>query len=39
MLEACGLRVQLSGIGKVYAQSIPQGSVVKKGQTVSLKLK
>ena len=39
MLEACGLRVQLSGIGKVYAQSIPQGSVVKKGQIISLKLK
>ena len=39
MLEACGLRVQLSGTGKVYAQSIQQGSVVKKGQTVSLKLK
>ncbi|MBO7267289.1 MAG: transpeptidase family protein [Bacteroidaceae bacterium] len=39
MLEACGLRVQLSGIGKVYTQSIPHGSAVKKGQTIYLKLK
>lgn len=39
MLETCGLRVQLSGIGKVHTQSIPHGSAVKKGQTIYLKLK
>ena len=39
ILEACGLRVQLSGIGKVHTQSIPHGSAVKKGQTIYLKLK
>lgn len=39
MLEACGLSVQLSGMGKVYSQSISPGSTAKKGQTVYLKLK
>ena len=39
MLEACGLRVQLSGMGKVYTQSIPHGTAAKKGQTIYLKLK
>jgi cell division protein FtsI (penicillin-binding protein 3) len=39
MLEACGLRVQLSGMGKVYSQSLSPGSTAKKGQTVYLRLK
>jgi cell division protein FtsI (penicillin-binding protein 3) len=39
MLEACGLRVRLSGTGKVHSQSIPHGSAVKNGQTVYITLK
>jgi cell division protein FtsI (penicillin-binding protein 3) len=39
MLEACGLRVQLSGMGKVYSQSLSPGSTAKKGQNVYLRLK
>ena len=39
MLEACGLRVQLSGVGKVQTQSIPHGATARKGQTIYLKLK
>ena len=39
MLEACGLKVNISGKGKVYSQSIPHGNAVRKGQTIYLKLK
>ena len=39
MLEACGLNVRLSGRGKVSTQSIQPGSIVRKGQTISLVLK
>jgi len=39
LLEACGLKVNISGKGKVYSQSIPHGSAVRKGQTIYLKLK
>lgn len=39
LLENTGLRVNLSGIGKVKSQSIPPGNKVVKGQTVTLTLK
>ncbi|MBE6292957.1 MAG: PASTA domain-containing protein, partial [Bacteroidales bacterium] len=39
LLEACGLKVNISGKGKVYSQSIPHGNAVRKGQTIYLKLK
>lgn len=39
MLETCGLKVNISGKGKVYSQSIPHGNAVRKGQTIYLKLK
>ena len=39
MLEACGLRVRLSGKGKVRSQSVQPGSGVRKGQIIELTLK
>ena len=39
LLESKGLRVNLSGVGKVYSQSISQGTLVRKGQTIGLILK
>lgn len=39
LLESKGLRVNLSGVGKVYSQSILQGTLVRKGQTIGLILK
>lgn len=39
LLEQAGLRVALSGIGRVTAQSIPPGQRVVKGQTIALTLK
>lgn len=39
LMESSGLRVHLSGIGKVYSQSIPAGNRVIKGQTVRLSLR
>lgn len=39
LLESKGLKVSLAGIGKVRSQSVPQGTVIKKGQTVGLSLK
>ena len=39
LLEKLDLRVRLSGVGKVESQSIPAGSTIYKGQTITLKLK
>ena len=39
LLEELDLRVRLSGVGKVESQSIPAGSTIYKGQTITLKLK
>lgn len=39
LLESKGLRVNLSGVGKVHSQSISQGTLVRKGQTIGLILK
>jgi cell division protein FtsI (penicillin-binding protein 3) len=38
-LEKCGLNVRLSGWGKVVSQSLPTGTRVVKGQTVTITLK
>ena len=38
LLESLGLRVQISGIGKVKSQSIPAGNTINKGKTIVLKL-
>lgn len=37
-MENCGLRVLIAGSGKVVSQSIPNGSKIVKGQTVTLTL-
>jgi cell division protein FtsI (penicillin-binding protein 3) len=39
ILENSGLRVNLSGRGTVYAQSINPGARIVKGQTISIQLK
>ncbi len=39
ILENAGLRVNLSGKGTVYSQSITSGARVVKGQTISIQLK
>ena len=38
LLESLGLRVHLSGIGKVRNQSIPAGNTLVKGKTIQLRL-
>lgn len=38
LLESRGLKVALSGVGKVKSQSLPQGALIKKGQTISIHL-
>ncbi|SHF24711.1 cell division protein FtsI (penicillin-binding protein 3) [Bacteroides luti] len=38
LLESKGLKVALSGMGKVQSQSIPQGTRIVKGQTVTIQL-
>ena len=38
LLESAGLKVQLSGIGKVKSQSIPAGNTLHKGKTIQLRL-
>lgn len=38
LLESCGLTVRLSGAGKVRSQSIQPGSIVRKGETIYLRL-
>lgn len=39
LLENKGLKVRLSGVGKVRNQSIPQGNTIVKGQTIVLTLR
>lgn len=39
LLESRGLKVRLVGVGKVKSQSIANGSVVKKGQTITLEMR
>ena len=38
LLESKGLRVNLTGVGKVRSQSIANGTIVKKGQTITIQL-
>ncbi len=38
LLESKGLKVSLSGIGKVSSQSIPQGARIVKGQRITIQL-
>ena len=38
LLESLGLRVQISGIGKVKSQSILAGNTLQKGKTIQLRL-
>lgn len=38
LLESLGLRVQISGMGKVKSQSIPTGNTINKGRTIQLRL-
>ena len=38
LLESRGIKVNLVGVGKVKSQSIANGTIVKKGQTVTLTL-
>ena len=38
LLESVGLKVQLSGMGKVKSQSIPAGNTLNKGKTILLRL-
>jgi cell division protein FtsI (penicillin-binding protein 3) len=38
LLESLGLKVQLTGLGKVKKQSIPAGNNISKGKTIQLKL-
>ena len=38
LLESKGLKLTLSGVGKVKSQSLPQGTTIKKGQTISIHL-
>ena len=38
ILESRGVKVRLSGRGKVTQQSLPAGHIIKKGEVCSLKL-
>ena len=38
LLESKGLKVHLVGVGKVKSQSIANGTIVKKGQTITLSM-
>ena len=38
LLESLGLKVNISGIGKVKSQSIPAGNTLGKGKTIHLRL-
>ncbi len=38
LLERAGLKVKINGIGKVREQSLKAGAVIKKGQTIYLRL-
>jgi len=39
LLESKGLKVRLVGVGKVRSQSIANGTVAKKGQTITLQMR
>ncbi|KAA6319892.1 Penicillin-binding protein 2 [termite gut metagenome] len=39
LLEGKGLKVLLTGVGKAYTQSIPEGTLIKTGQSVTIQLK
>lgn len=39
LLESNGLKVRLAGIGKVRSQSLAQGTLIRKGETIGLELK
>lgn len=39
LLKSRGLKVRVNGVGRVYSQSIPQGKLAVKGQTISINLK
>lgn len=39
LLESKGLKVKLSGVGKVRSQSLTQGTLIRKGQTIGLELR
>lgn len=39
LLESKGLKVNLAGVGKVHSQSIAQGTLIRKGQTIGLSLR
>lgn len=39
LLESYGMKVHLSRVGKVHTQSIPSGSMVRKGEYITLTLK
>lgn len=39
LLESYDMKVHLSGVGKVHAQSIPSGSIARKGERITLTLK
>ena len=38
LLESKGLKVKLTGVGKVKSQSIANGTIIKKGQTIAIQL-
>lgn len=38
MLETFGLHVQVKGKGKVYEQSLVPGTIIAKGQNITLEL-
>ena len=38
LLESKGLKVSLSGTGKVHSQSVPQGALARKGQIIFIQL-
>lgn len=39
LLEGKGLKVHLNGSGKVYYQNIPHGTLIRKGQSITLRLR
>lgn len=39
LLESKGLKVKLAGVGKVRSQSLAQGTLIRKGQTIGLELR
>ena len=39
LMQQCGLKVEVDGVGTVVSQSISVGSVAKKGAVVRLRLR